>query len=156
LNEERSFTAEEYKKIAKNITDLVWSMLDKEELSPEEADRLIHASYAARFHWGEFGEPLDIAHAEWHLARANLKVGRPVPAFYHSQKCLEVCRDGEIGPLMIAYAYEASARCAKVFGDEEAHEEFIRHATTYGKKIKDKKEKETFFTDLALVPGFEE
>lgn len=155
MDADRAFTAEEYRKIARNITDLVWSLFDREELAPEDADRLIHAAYAARFHWGEFGEALDIARAEWHLARANLKVGRPVPAFYHSQKCLEVCRDGELGPFMIAYAYEASARNAKALGDEDAFDEYIRLAKSFAKKIEDNNDKATFLADLALVPGYE-
>jgi len=155
LKKEHRFTADEYRTIAKNITDLVWSLLDKPELTPEEMDRLIHASYAARFHWGECGEALDIARAEWHLVRANLKVERPIPAFYHSQKILEVCQEGELGPFMIAYGYEASARTiAAIDKDDDAFDEYLRLAKSFGKKIEDEKERMTFFADLSTVPGY--
>ncbi len=58
----------------------------RKNCTPYDADRLINAAYAVRFHQGEFGEPLDIARSEWHLARANLKVKRFIPALYHGQK----------------------------------------------------------------------
>ena len=155
MNKEHLFTADEYRTIARNITDLVWSLLGKPELTPEEMDRLIHASYAARFHWGECGEALDIARAEWHLAHANLKVKRPIPAFYHSQKCLEVCQDGELGPFTIAYGYEATARSiAEIDKNDDSLDEYLRLAKSFGKKIEDEKERTMFFADLSTVPGY--
>lgn len=156
MDQNRSLTFEQYKIIARNITDLVWSLLDREELLPEDADRLIHAAYAARFHHGEYGDPIDIARSEWHLARANLKVHRPVPAIYHGQKCLEVCRDNELGPFTIAYAYEALARTAAVLDDEDAFDEYIRLAKMYGRMIEKDDEKGIFFADLATIPGYED
>ncbi len=153
---ERSLTVEQYRQIARNITDLVWRLLDKVELTEDEADRLIHAAYAVRFHHGEFGDPIDIARAEWHLARANLKVHRPVPALYHGHKCLEVCRDNELGPFTIAYAYEALARTAAVVGDENALDEYLRLAKMYGKMIEKDDDMKIFFADLSTVPGYEE
>jgi len=155
MNKDRLLTADEYRTIARNITDLVWTILDKPELTPEDMDRLIHASYAARFHWGEFGDALDIARAEWHLVRANLKVGRPIPAFYHSQKILEVCQECELGPFMVAYGYEASARTiAAIDKNDDSFDEYIRLAKSFGKKIEDEKERTTFFADLSTVPGY--
>jgi hypothetical protein len=155
MSKDGMFAADEYRTIARNITDLVWSLLDKVELTPEEMDRLIHASYAARFHWGEFGEALDIARAEWHLVRANLKVGRPIPAFYHSQKILEVCQEGELGPFMVAYGYEATARSiAAIDKNDSSLDEYLRLAKSFGKKIEDEKERMTFFADLSTVPGY--
>ena len=155
MTESRQLTPEDYKTIVRNITDLVWTLLDKEDLSDEDADRLINAAYAARFHNGEFSEALDIARSEWHLARANLKVGRPVPAYFHGQKCLQVCRENELGPFTIAYAYEALARIVAVMNDEEALEEYIGLAKQYGKMIEDDEEKKIFMADLATVPGYE-
>jgi len=154
MSKEQNFTAEQYKRMVKSITDVVWGLLDEEELTPYDADRLINAAYAARFHQGEFGEPLDIARSEWHLARANLKVKRFIPALYHGQKCLEVCREGDLGPFTIAYAYEALARTAAELVDKDALEEYLILATRYGKMIEDEDEKKMFFADLATVPGY--
>ncbi|NQT34216.1 hypothetical protein HQ587_03415 [bacterium] len=156
MSDKKNLTLEDYSLIARNITDRVWQLLDKEEVTSEEADQLIHAAHAARFHLGEIGTPLDIARSEWHLSRAYLKVGRPVPAYYYGQKCLEVCRDKELGPFTISYAYETLARTAQKLEDEDAFEEYIGLAKRYGKMIENEDEKKIFFTDLALVPGYED
>jgi len=156
MDEIKTLTFEQYHIIAHNITDLVWTLLDKPELTPDDSDRLVSAAYAARFHHGEFGDPLDVARAEWHLARVNLKVQRPIPALYHGQKCLEICRDSELEPFTIAYAYEALARAAAFIGDTDATEEYLRLGRQFGKMIEKEEEKNMFFADLSTVPGYKE
>lgn len=141
-----------HKKFATNLFNLVWELLDKEERTTEENDKMLHAAHASRFHWGEIGTPLEFERGEWQISRVYAVLNHPQSAIYHAQRCLAICTDNGIGDFDIAFAYEALARAHAVAGEIEKSQEYIRLAEQAGEHIEDKDNREYFFSELRTVP----
>ena len=90
MTEEKKATGQElHKKFAVELFNQVWDLLEKEDRSVEEDDRMVHAAHASRFHWGEIGTPLEFERGEWQVSRVYAVLKRPHGALYHGQRCLE-------------------------------------------------------------------
>lgn len=53
-----------HKMLAASLFNLTWDLLDKAQRTPEKDDRMAHAAHASRFHWGEIGQPVNLARGE--------------------------------------------------------------------------------------------
>jgi hypothetical protein len=128
--------------------------MDKKERTKEEDDKMVHAAHASRFHWGEIGKPVHFERGEWQISRVYSVLNRPQPALYHAKRCLEICKENNIGDWDIAFAYEAMARAYVVAGEKTESEKYIKLAKEAGEQIKEKEDKDLFINDLKTVPGY--
>lgn len=155
MTEEKRYTEQEFhKKLAVDLFNLVWSLMDKKERTKEEDDKMIHAVHASRFHWGEIGKPVHFERGEWQISRVYAVLNRPQPALYHAKRCLEICKENNIGDWDIAFAYEAMARAYAVAGEKTESEKYMKLAKEAGEQIKEKEDKDLFISDLKTVPGY--
>jgi hypothetical protein len=127
----------------------VWRLME----SREDDDRMLHATHASRYHWGEAEEckPENLARGEWQVSRVYTVLGRVEPALWHAQRCLEHCEEHGIGDFDIAYAYEGLARAHALAGDGEA-EAWKEKARAAGEAIADPEDREHFDEDYATLP----
>jgi hypothetical protein len=147
-------TEQEYhRKFAVDLFNRTWDLLDKEDRTPEEADTMIHAAHASRFHWGEIGTPLEYARGEWQISRVYASLNRPHAALYHAQRSLDLCRANEIGDFDLAFAYEALARAYAIAGELAKSGETIELAMRAAEQIEDAGNREYLEGELATVPG---
>ena len=155
MTEEKKYTEQEWhKRAAITLFNLVWSLLDKKDRTKQEDDKMVHAVHASRFHWGEIGTPVEFERGEWQISRVYSVLNRPQSALYHAERCLEICKEHNIGDFDIAFAYEAMARAHAVAGDKSDCEKYIKLAKEAGEQIKKKEDKDLFFNDLKTVPGY--
>lgn len=155
MTEEKRYTEQEFhKKLAVDLFNLVWSLMDKKERTKEEDDKMVHAVHASRFHWGEIGKPVHFERGEWQISRVYAVLNRPQPALYHAKRCLEICKENNIGDWDIAFAYEAMARAYAVAGEKTESEKYMKLAKEAGEQIKEKEDKDLFISDLKTVPGY--
>lgn len=153
---EDKYTEEEaHKRFAVNSFNLVWELLDKEQRTKEEEDKMVHAAHASRFHWGEIGSPLEFERGEWQISRVYSVLNRPEEAQYHAKRCLDICEKNQIQDFDIAFAYESMARAAAVAGQNEEAEEYIQLAKEAGEKIEKEGDKDYFFSELKTIPGYQ-
>ena len=110
---------------------------------------MLHAAHASRFHWGEIGEPVNLARGEWQCSRVYAVLRRAEPARFHAERCLELCEANGIGDLDLAYAYEALARAERLAGDEEAVRRHLDDARAAATRIAEAEDREHFLRDLA-------
>jgi hypothetical protein len=75
-----------HKKFAVDLFNLVWDLLDKEERSVDESDKMLHAAHASRFHWGEVGKPLEFERGEWQVPRVYSVLNRSEAAVHHAER----------------------------------------------------------------------
>ena len=108
------------RRLAADLFNHVWALLDTEGRTPEQDVEMIHAAHASRHHWGEVGTPVNVARGEWQISRVYATLGRGEPALFHAERCLETCTEHGIGDFDLAYAHEAMARAYRVLGDESA------------------------------------
>ena len=148
---EKKASTEEHRKFAINLFNLTWSLLGKKERTQEEDDKMVHAAHASRFHWGEIGTPLEFERGEWQISRVYSVLGRGGPALYHARRCLEICKEDNIGDFDIAFAYEAMARAYAVSGAKVECEKYIQLAKEAGEQIKKKEDRKYFFSELKTI-----
>ena len=150
--EEKKFTSQEWhRKMAAESFNLVWNLMDKSERTLEEADKMVHAAHASRFHWGEIGTALEKERGEWQISRVYSILSRYQPALYHASRCLEICTENKIGDFDLAFAYEAMARAYAIEKDEENCKKYIQLAKDAGEKIEDKGNKDYFFSEIENI-----
>lgn len=154
MPEEKKYTEQKcHRKFAVELFNLVWSLLDKKDRTKEE-DKMVHVAHASRFHWGEIGTAVEFERGEWQISRVYLVLNKPQTALYYAKRCLEICRESNIGDFDIAFAYEAMARAYAVAGKKTECEKYIQLAKDAGEQIKEKEDKDLFFSDLKTVPSY--
>lgn len=139
--------------LAVGLFNHAWTLLRAEHRTPAQDDEMLHAAHASRFHWGEVGEPVNLARGEWQCSRVYAVLGRAEPATWHARRCLEICQEHGIADFDIAFAYEALARAASVAGDREAVARWKEHATEALAGIAEDDDREIVEADLASIPS---
>jgi len=142
---------EVHEQFAKQLFNLVWDLLDKEDRTAEDNDRMIHAAHASRFHWGEVGAALEFARGEWQVSRVYSVLGMPEGAIYHGERSLALCEANGIGNFDLAFAYEALARGHAVAGDGARSQDYLGLAKKAAEEIEDEGNREYFHSELATV-----
>jgi DNA-binding transcriptional MerR regulator len=146
--------AEAHRRLAAELFNHVWRLLEAEDRSPDQDDEMIHAAHASRWHWSRTGvEDLNqrLAIGEWQCSRAYAVLGRGEPALFHARRCLQRVESGDVESWAVASAYEAMARAASVAGDSAAFEEWRQRARAAADAIEDAEEREVIEGDLATL-----
>ena len=151
MTEKSKFSEEEHKKFAVGLFNLAWSLLNKKDRTKEEDDKMIHAAHASRFHWGEIGTPVHFERGEWQISRVYSVLKRSEPALYHAQRCLEICKEDNIGDFDVAFANEALARAYAVAGQGAECRKYAELAEKAGKQIKEKEDRDIFFSEFKTL-----
>jgi DNA-binding transcriptional MerR regulator len=107
------------RRTAADLFNGVWRLLEKEDRSVEEDDRMLHMAHASRYHWGQVGAPVNLSRGEWQCSRVYSVLGRAEPALHHARRGLEICQKHGIGDWDLAFAYESLARAHAVAGDTD-------------------------------------
>ncbi len=142
------------RKLAAGLFNHTWDLLEKEDRTREEDDRMIHAAHASRFAWEDIGTPQNRAMGEWQVSRVYATLDRAEPALYHAKRCLELIEEAGIEGFFRASAYEGMAKAHSVSGNTTEAEEYIELAEREGEKITDKDEKEVLLSQLKEIPEF--
>jgi DNA-binding transcriptional MerR regulator len=117
-----------HRRLAVELFNGTWRLLELEERSPEQVDAMIHGAHASRFHWeASGGTRAHAARGEWQCSRVYAVLDRPEPALWHARRCLELCEAGGDGfeDWDLAGAHEAMARALLAAGKRR---EAARHA----------------------------
>lgn len=144
---------ETQRKLGIELFNYVWTLLEKEDRTEREDERMIDAAHASRFFWEDVGEPINHARGEWQIARAYATVGRAEPALYHACRCLELCEAHGIGDFDLAYAYEAMARAQALTGDTDAAARYREQAYHAAEQVTDDEDRELLLSDLSTLPN---
>jgi DNA-binding transcriptional MerR regulator len=131
----------------------VWRLMEKEDRSIEDDDRMLHMAHASRYHWGQVGTAANLARGEWQVSRVYTVLGRGEPALHHARRVLEICRANAIGDWDLAFAYEALARASAVAGDKDQARAFTELALAAAEDIAEDEDRELVMTDLESIPG---
>ena len=148
---EKKTSKEDHRKFAVDCFNLTWSLLDKKVRTREEEDKMVHTAHASRFHWGEIGTPLEFERGEWQISRVYSVLGRGEPALYHAKRCLEICKENNIGDFDIAFAHEAMARAYTTMGNKKECSKNIKLARQAAEQIKKKEDKDYFLSELKTI-----
>ncbi len=107
----------EERRVASELFNHVWTLLDLEERTAEQDDAMVHAAHASRWHWGRVGGPEQRAVGEWQCSRVYAVLGRAEPALHHARRCLALSTVDGVDAFVEASAHEAMARALAISGD---------------------------------------
>ncbi len=157
MSEERKYTLREgHQNFAVTLFNHVWELLEKESRTREDDDRMVHTAHASRFHWGEIGEPRNLAVGEWQISRVYATLKRAESALRHARRCLEIIRENDIRGFFLASAYEGMARAYSVAGERKECGKYIDLAKAEGKLVEDKEDRDLLFSQLREIPEYRE
>ncbi|UCE14568.1 MAG: hypothetical protein JSV04_05155 [Candidatus Heimdallarchaeota archaeon] len=147
----------DHRKMAANLFNNTWDLIDKKERSIEEEDEMINSAHTSRYHWGVVvasgkdpkAGPLNLQRGDWQISRVYSILKRYEPALYHAKRCLDISLKNEIKDFDLAFAYEAMARAYSLVDDKsDDFSKYLELAEKAGEKIKKTDDKEYFFSEL--------
>jgi hypothetical protein len=146
-------TPEQTRRLAVDLFNEVWRLMERDDRTVADDDRMLHAAHASRHHWGEIGGPENLARGEWQISRVYTVLGRAEPALHHARRCLDICVEHGIGDWDLAYAHEALARAHQAAGDRELAIASRRDAERAAQDIADAEDREHLERDLQTLPS---
>ena len=140
------------RRLAARLFNETWTLLEHTDRTPEDDNEMVHMAHASRYHWGQVGEPRNLAIGEWQCSRVYAVLRRAEPALHHARRELELAQRHRLGSFILATAYEALARASAVAGDRGAFEDYRRRAREAAAQIEDPEEREVAEGDIASLP----
>jgi hypothetical protein len=95
---------------AVELNNLAWELVEANDRSAAETERMIHCAHGACFHWLEVGDLLNHLRAQCLLATAYAKAGLAESALRHGERCLILSR--EAGQTQTAFDRATAHGCA--------------------------------------------
>jgi len=143
-----------HKKLAIDLFNQTWDLIDEEEKDQDKIDRMIHSAHASRYHWEMAGGPVHIARGEWLISRVYALLNRQEPCLYHADRCLKVTLMYDLKDFDLAFAYEAMARACDLAGDKVKTARYRALAEEAGAEISDPGDRDYFLSELkSIAPG---
>jgi DNA-binding transcriptional MerR regulator len=141
--------------LAAQLFNETWRLMEQEDRTRDDDDRMIHTAHASRYHWGQAptGTPTNLARGEWQISRVYAVLGRAEPALHHARRVLDICQENGFGDFDLAFAYEALARAHAVGGDATAAREFTDQALAAAEDVSEAEDRELVLADLETIPG---
>jgi hypothetical protein len=146
---EGSYVPDE-RRLAADLFNGVWTLMETENRTQDDDDRMLHMAHASRHHWGSVGTPANLARGEWLCSRVYAVLGRAEPALHHARRVLEICERHGIADWDLAFAHEAIARAQAIAGNQDAAREAVDAARAV--VIAGDEDRELLESDLATVP----
>jgi hypothetical protein len=139
---------------AVDLFNLVWTLMETPERTPQQDDEMIHAAHASRHHWAAVGTDANLARGEWQVSRVYATLGRGEPAIYHAERCLAYCEASpdDIADWDLPYAYEALSRAHLTAGNQVEAKRYAARARELGARVEDEHDREHLEEDLATLP----
>lgn len=130
-----------------------WELLEKKDRSEDETAEMIHMAHASLWHWrsSERGQPRQFAVGAWQLSRVYAVAGLAEPARRYGEESRSLCRQHELPPFYLGYAYEALARAAAVAGDPNERERHLDAARDVAGRIEEASNRKALLDDLATI-----
>jgi hypothetical protein len=146
--------AADERRLAVDLFNRVWALLELPERTREQEDELVHAAHASRHHWAAVGTARNLARGEWQVSRVYAVLGRAEPALHHARRCLELLEEsGDGEDWDVPFAHEALARAHFLAGDGAAAQRHLGLARELGEGIADEEDRAHLEAELADLPA---
>ena len=145
---DRPADAVDHRRLAVDLFNSVWKLIDKSDRTPAEDLAMIHAAHASRHHWGIAGVAKNWCIGEWQIARVYATLGRAEPSRFHAAQALRLAEANDLGPFLLASAHEGIARAVMVAGDVAEFDRHIAESRRLGAQITDEEDREIWKADL--------
>ncbi|MBS4196074.1 hypothetical protein [Lederbergia citri] len=142
-----------HKQLAASCFNKVWDFLDKEILSAEEKEEMIHLCHSSFWHWTQVENHTEqnISIGYWQLSRIYTVVGQGENALGYAKRCITIGKEASLDPFYIGYGYEAAARSYSVLKQFDMCQEMMQQAYDCVEKITDIENRKLLLNDLNTI-----
>jgi hypothetical protein len=140
------------RRLAVDLFHETWSLLETDDRSPEQDERMIHAAHGSRLHWGTAGTAENVAVGGWLCSRVYATLGRAEPAMFHARWCLERAGSTDVPDWVRGEAHEAMAQAHALIGELDHARRHANDALAICDTIDDAEDREVVLGDLATLP----
>lgn len=141
------------RELAVALFNAVWDLLELDDRTADEDERMLHMAHASRYHWGQVGAPVNLVRGEWQCSRVYAMLDRAEPCLHHARRVLGLCQRHCISDFDLGYAYEALARAYAVAGDAAAARSYIEQALTAAEDVAIDEDRSQLLAELETIPG---
>lgn len=146
-------TPQQHRQLGADLFGDTWSLMEKEERTPDEDALMLATTFASAYHWLRSGSPPEhAARSEWQISRVYCVLARPGPALHHAQRVLDICQRHHIGDWDLAFAYEALARANAVAGNTAEARRWLEQARLASEDIAEDEDRTILLGDLETIP----
>lgn len=138
-----------HRTFAPRAFNVTWTLLDADELTREEEEEMLSATFAQRYHWYAVGTARNRAIADWQVSRVAAVLGYANLARRFGERSLETAVEYALDPFVKGFAHEAIARAAADVDDVETFIEHLELARAVLTEIEDDQDRELLQADLA-------
>ncbi len=137
-----------HKHFAAHCFNRVWDLIEKSERTAEEDQMMVQLTLASLFHWSQRPDNDDRRRSigYWQASRVHAILGHTSEALRYAELCLVYSH--ALGAFYLGYAYEASARAAKLAGDTANFRKFLTAAEAQARSVSSKNDQTLLETDL--------
>ncbi|MDN3017064.1 hypothetical protein PH210_12765 [Paenibacillus sp. BSR1-1] len=152
VKETSTFT---HKQLAVQYFNKTWDVLDLNERTIEEEEKMVHLAHSSFWHWTQVENhtPKNLSIGYWQLSRVYATVGNGERAQYYAERCLDVSLENKIEPFYVGYAYEALGRANVLLKQSDLALELVKQAQEYAEQVQNENEKSMLLNDLKTI-GF--
>jgi len=127
-----------------------WQLLQKENRTPEEEERMIGAAHASHCHWQAVGGVVEAQRGLWLVSHVYAELGLGEPSLRYAHRCLQLTdrHPEQMQDFDRAYAFEGMARAAAVAGDGGTAARYRALAGETGATIANGEDRAIFTGDL--------
>jgi hypothetical protein len=144
----------EERKLAADLFNRAWELMERPARSAEGDDELLHVAHASRYHWIAAGTAINAARGEWLCSRVYAVLGRAEPALHHARRCLELVREADDAEDWDEpFAHEAHARAYALAGDADAVRRELELAREGASGVADDEDRELLLAALSTIPS---
>lgn len=137
--------------LAVDLFNETWTLLETEDRTHDQDERMIHAAHASRYHWEQVGGPGQLAVGDWQISRVYSALGRAEPAEHHAREALACAQEHDVPTWVLASAHEGMARSATMTGDLELARSHADEALRLANTIEDTEDRQVVLDDLATL-----
>jgi DNA-binding transcriptional MerR regulator len=141
----------DHRRLGADLFNGTWELMEKEDRTAEDDDRMVHMVHASCHHWRQIGMPANFARGEWQCSRVYAVLRRPEPSLHHAGRALDICTEAGIGDWDLAFCHEALARAHAIAGNSEAARTEVERALAV--EIAEDEDRALVSADLETIPG---
>ncbi len=141
--------ADWHRTLAQLAFNHAWELLDATDLTREEEEEMLAATFASRYHWYQVGTERNRAIADWQVSRVAVVLGYADLGRRFGERSLELAIEYDLDPFVEGFAHEAIARAAAEVDDVETFTEHLELARAALAAVEDDGERDTLQADLA-------
>ncbi|HEX6220212.1 MAG TPA: hypothetical protein VF115_03875 [Acidimicrobiia bacterium] len=135
--------------LAPRAFNRTWELLDAADLTREQEEEMLAATFAQRHLWYHVGDARNHAIADWQVSRVAAVLGYADLARRFGERSLEVAIENGLDAFVIGFAHEAIARAAADVDDVETFSEHLELARAALSEIEDEEDRDLLASDLA-------